>query len=74
MLIRLDVPNRVADPVLGSTILQRRKEFIMPSVVKQFIGIFGGNLLQVSKRILYLKSVDLTACGQDNGEAWYVAI
>ncbi|EED23916.1 cytochrome P450, putative [Talaromyces stipitatus ATCC 10500] len=39
-----------SDPVLGSVILQRRKDFIQGDVVKQFIGIFGSNVLQVWQR------------------------
>lgn len=43
----------VCDPALGSTVLQRRKDFIQPPVVKQFVGIFGENVLQVSTKPIY---------------------
>ncbi|PWY83684.1 cytochrome P450 [Aspergillus sclerotioniger CBS 115572] len=36
----------IADPTVASTVLQRRKDFVMPPVVAQFIGFFGPNLLQ----------------------------
>ncbi|KAE8556585.1 hypothetical protein EYB25_001287 [Talaromyces marneffei] len=35
-----------SNPVLGSAILQRRKDFVQTPTVKQFIGIFGSNVLQ----------------------------
>jgi hypothetical protein len=38
---------RCSDPVLGSAILQRRKDFVQTETVKPFIGIFGSNVLQV---------------------------
>ncbi|KAA8644966.1 cytochrome P450 [Aspergillus tanneri] len=36
----------VAEPALGTTILQRRKDFVQPAVVARVVGIFGSNVLQ----------------------------
>lgn len=38
--------DRCSNPVLGSAILSRRKDFVQTPTVKQFIGIFGENVLQ----------------------------
>lgn len=40
--------RRCSNPALGSAILSRRKDFVQTPTVKQFIGIFGENVLQVS--------------------------
>src|ERR1700750_662604 len=37
----------VADPALANVVLQRRKDFLMDPVMRQFIGVFGDNLLCV---------------------------
>ncbi|RAK96099.1 cytochrome P450 [Aspergillus ibericus CBS 121593] len=36
----------VADPTVASVVLQRRKDFVMPPIVAQFMGFFGPTLLQ----------------------------
>ena len=41
-----DLRYRIADPTVASTVLQRRKDFVMPSIVAQFMGFFGPTLLQ----------------------------
>lgn len=39
--------DRCSNPALGSAILSRRKDFVQAPTVKQYIGIFGSNVLQV---------------------------
>ncbi|KAI2848382.1 hypothetical protein CBS11852_2944 [Aspergillus niger] len=36
----------IADPTVGATVLQRRKDFIQPDVVAKFMGVFGPTLIQ----------------------------
>lgn len=49
--------DRCSNPALGSAILSRRKDFEQAATVKQFIGIFGSNVLQVLFTFPPLKSV-----------------
>lgn len=39
---------RVADPALGQTILQRRKDFVQAPIAAKIVGLLGPNLLGVS--------------------------
>lgn len=58
--------RRCSNPALGSAILSRRKDFVQTPTVKQFIGIFGSNVLQVlafisSKSVYKLMTYSPTA-------------